>query len=637
MLRRSLNWLLLPLTLYPSVITAQTDASPSAPTQEIVRQGGSVREGIHVVRPGDTLEDLAAQYLGSRERWKEIWERNKDIANPHVLRPGDKVVLPFRQLPQDSAFVAKAANQVDQWRPPLKKEAANVFDMLRSLDQVETGKRSSAEITFSDSSVLRLNEESKVVLELAGGFGSTVERESVELITGQADLEGRSSDDSANSGIQLVFGAATARPTPSEDGKIAARVRVQDATSQLMVYEGSSSLAAGGKEVAVAQGMGSSAKKGEAPSPPEKLLPAPALVSPADGDALATPRPGFFWDVVPGAATYTVEICRDAVCGAIERRRTGLKETEWLPEDKLPKRSLHWRVTAQAASGLDGYPAPTRGLDITSDEEDRRPPTVAFKAHGTYMAPRYGLNRHWILAPGAGFEALVGDGESGLDRWIPLLDGETIDAERWAAGPWESGRAYELSLIAVDRAANRATLEPIPFKLDDQGPRLSWGLERLGRRGAVDLPEDDIGNLPWHPSRQTVSVDDPHDWLPWRKQTWTIDRDPRQVVLRPNRPVRVSINDRVELILTPERGLWVLAEDPISGQVRRMDYRLTLNVEGGLTEKWSRLTIEMEAEDPVKNLSQGIVRLRTLGRAEVEEPAPSTAEPQAPAAAAGEG
>ena len=605
----------------PSSVLAQTDTSANTNESRPELRDSTIREGVHVVRQGDTLEGLALQYLGSSLRWSEIWERNKDIQNPNFLNPGDKVILPFRQLPDDAAFVAKAANQVEQWRPPLKKEAAKVFDVLRSLDQLETGKRSSAEISFSDNSVLRLNEESKIVLDLGTSFGTTVERESVELVAGQADLEG-SVANRDDGGIQLVFGPATARPEPSADGKIAARVRIEDSTSQLMVYEGSSSLSAAGEEVAVKRGMGSSAKKGEKPSPPEKLLPAPDLISPADGDALATPRPGFFWNAVAGAGAYTVEICRDAACGAILRRKTGLKETEWTPGDKLPKRSLYWRITAKAPSGLDGFPTATRKIDITSDEEDRRPPTVAFKATGVYMAPRYGLNRHWILAPGAGFEALVDDTESGIDRWIPLLDGKEIDPERWASGPWEGGVAYELSLEAIDRAANRATLEPVPFKLDDEPPTLSWGLERLGQRGAVAAPENDIAGLPWHPSRQTLEVDDPHDWLPWRQQIWTVDRDPRHVVLRPNRPLRVSVDDRVEVVLTPASGLWVLAEDPISGQVRRLDYRVTLTVEGDITERWSNLLIEMESEDPVRNTSQGVVRLRTLGFADAIEDMP---------------
>jgi ABC-type amino acid transport substrate-binding protein len=47
------------------------------------------------VAPGDTLSRIAARYLGSAERWKEIWASNKDrFPNPHLIEVGDIVVLP---------------------------------------------------------------------------------------------------------------------------------------------------------------------------------------------------------------------------------------------------------------------------------------------------------------------------------------------------------------------------------------------------------------------------------------------------------------------------------------------------------------------------------------------------------------
>ena len=227
-------------------------------------QTGTTREGIHVVRPGDTLESLALQYMGSSELWRDIWERNPEIKNPHFLRPGDKVLLPFRRLPNESAFVSKLSNRVEQWRPPLAREPSTIYDVLRAMDQLETGKRSSAEISFPDLSLLRLNEESKIILEPTSRLGTTVDRRQVELVTGQVDLEGESSAASPSSSIQLVMGDAKAAPQPSESGELRTRARMAESTAQLMVYSGSSELEAGGAKVAVDEGMGSSAKKGDA-------------------------------------------------------------------------------------------------------------------------------------------------------------------------------------------------------------------------------------------------------------------------------------------------------------------------------------------------------------------------------------
>jgi hypothetical protein len=53
-----------------------------------------------VVKPGDTLADIAQRYLGDARRWREIWERNRFITNPNRIYPGDTLVIPgFEGLP----------------------------------------------------------------------------------------------------------------------------------------------------------------------------------------------------------------------------------------------------------------------------------------------------------------------------------------------------------------------------------------------------------------------------------------------------------------------------------------------------------------------------------------------------------
>lgn len=47
------------------------------------------------VKAGDTLSGIAARELGAVDRWRELWELNKErFPNPHLIEVGDRVLLP---------------------------------------------------------------------------------------------------------------------------------------------------------------------------------------------------------------------------------------------------------------------------------------------------------------------------------------------------------------------------------------------------------------------------------------------------------------------------------------------------------------------------------------------------------------
>jgi hypothetical protein len=71
----------------------QARAHAEKPTSKPVIRKDAPLE--YVVKPGDTLWDIAAQFLRKPWLWPEIWYGNPQIANPHLIYPGDTLYLRY--------------------------------------------------------------------------------------------------------------------------------------------------------------------------------------------------------------------------------------------------------------------------------------------------------------------------------------------------------------------------------------------------------------------------------------------------------------------------------------------------------------------------------------------------------------
>ena len=87
----------MPLLLEPPATTpaapAATRPSLSTPARSTPTKPGAGRR--HTVTRGDTLFSLAQKYYGSRSRWHEIYDANRDVLpKPDALRLGMELKIP---------------------------------------------------------------------------------------------------------------------------------------------------------------------------------------------------------------------------------------------------------------------------------------------------------------------------------------------------------------------------------------------------------------------------------------------------------------------------------------------------------------------------------------------------------------
>lgn len=591
---------LLTVLLTPGWSRAQSGPPPAAETV------------WHIVRPGETLEQIAARFLGSVQLWKELHRLNPTIADPNRIEPGQRIRIPAMRPALPAAAVNRLSRQVEEQPSPISWTQAKTGDVLVERDGVRTARQSSAELRFADGARLLVTEDSLVFLRRSGAALKGVERKAIELQTGQAELDARAAVPAAGAPnareIEIVVGASrtTSRPDRSGGAQTRAR-RAEEGSAKLMVYGGESEVEAGGAKVQVPRGMGTSVAPSGPPSPPEKLLPAPAGTDPAAGAERACADPLFSWQAVPEAASYTVELCRDPACAELVARQTGELESQWRPSAPLPVGDYFWRVTARSRSGLDGYPGEASRLAVTSDRTDVQAPTGSLQIGG----PQVRVGDRLFTAATATVQVTATGADGGAARWLPVVGGQETAAFpiSWPAGEHTAGA------VVLDACGHRVPLAPVAFVTDTAPPAIRWQVgdqkslsDRLapdtekerrrlrGRRGSGQPATDAWQTLagvwqlpvPWVKERRGVYAQFPVE----------IRSDhPQAFLAAPDTTVSADGRDA----LLDQRVLWVAAEDAGAG----VD-RLVLK---SRTEA-DRVVLEVEAVDMVGNSTRQEIVLR---------------------------
>lgn len=129
--------------LAPAALAAQkptpADTARRARPDTTQRPAADSTQRTHTVKRGDTLWDLAKQYIGDPFQWPEIYRLNRDVVeNPHWIYPGEVL-----RIPGAGAVVAEAPPEPSEAEAaPSSMSGPTVFGQARPSGTVRGSFRS---------------------------------------------------------------------------------------------------------------------------------------------------------------------------------------------------------------------------------------------------------------------------------------------------------------------------------------------------------------------------------------------------------------------------------------------------------------------------------------------------------------
>ena len=271
---------------------------------------------VHRVVAGDTLEMLAARYLGDRTHWTALQSHNR-VDNPFQLRPGSMLEIPTRLLRAATASVEFVQGDVRSSRSlshladttnmgSATSQTVQKGQLLQEGDSLKVPANAFVSVRLADGSLVRVQSESDVELRQMRRKGRAGSLQSV------IDLR--------EGGVEASVPKQTNGERRFEVRTLAASTSVRgtqflvltDAAGQTAaaVDEGSVAVQAGQPSALLKPGQGLAVSASGKLGKPAAMLGAPDIAAwPAlaeDANWVSLPLPA-----MPGAVRYQVQLAKD--------------------------------------------------------------------------------------------------------------------------------------------------------------------------------------------------------------------------------------------------------------------------------------------------------------------------------------
>lgn len=318
---------------------------------------------VYTVRKGDTLWDLCLEYTTEKNCWLTLGPYNQ-VDFPPSLAPGTRIRFPAAWLKNQPVkveliYISGEVMVRENAAATTDLQLAQTGMLLGIGSQVQTAGESTATLKFADESILVLEENSEITLDLLSQQGEAGMVDSrLRLLRGATSVTVKKRETKSNFSITAPSAVAAVRGT-----KFRVSTFSEDEPIMLgSVYEGALAVNARKKDGStvegnadVPEGYGIAAKQNQPLPTPSKLLPAAVFDMPLETYSLPL---DLSWKPVAGAESYRLQYLfdtdEDKLVKSVSLENAVLKDTD------LENGCYRLQVNAIDNNGLSGMPAEIR-------------------------------------------------------------------------------------------------------------------------------------------------------------------------------------------------------------------------------------------------------------------------------------